>query len=844
MRAVHVIGEVLRDFRYGVRVVARQPGTAAIIVLSLALGIGANTMVFSLVNAILLRSLPYPDPDRLVMLWFTPPNQPDQDGLANASVCMDLPSRQTFYESAGCYTSVEGNVADPDGVATNGPEWLEGELLSYSSATAIGVQPIMGRWFTAAEDNSDAERVILISYDLWQRRYGGAPDVLGKRLRVADFGGNDTPSTIIGVMPEGFSFANVSSDYFVPLRPTGRLRRSPVRNRLVVARMKPGVTLAQAQQSANQLAAEFAETSPLNKGWGVRVQPLTESVVGFLRAPFQILQATAALVLLIACANVGGLLLATGTSRQRELAVRLALGSSRWRIIRQLLTESLVLASIGALVCLTLVAGGLNGLVNWLPTWLPRLSEVGIDGRVLIFTLGVSLATALIFGTLPALHVSKLELASAFKTGDRSSTASPGRLRLRSTFVVLQISAALVLLSGAGLLINSLLRMHRVDVGFDPNPLTTFRMSFAGRGFFGATGGQTPSGSVEMELSPRINTVAAEIRQRLRGLASVQAVSLLASAGPLGGSRLYGFSIEGRQPPESTQDALTARWYPVGPDYFSALQLKPVRGREITERDNASSAPVALINEAMARRFWPGEDPIGQQITVQFFNDSPRQIVGVVPDTRPLVRNRTAEPQMFVPYAQLPRLQEGRTAFGLEDLTFVVRSSGRIQDWLPAATAAAREVDSAHAIARVQALADFVALQTQGFRQYVILLGVFSGIALILAVVGVYGVMSYSVAQGSNEIGIRVAFGATSRDILGRILGHGLVVIGIGMAIGFAASLALTRIIRTSLWGVTETDPLTFGVVTTTLFLVAFVACYVPARRALKIDPLAAMRHD
>jgi putative ABC transport system permease protein len=307
---------------------------------------------------------------------------------------------------------------------------------------------------------------------------------------------------------------------------------------------------------------------------------------------------------------------------------------------------------------------------------------------------------------------------------------------------------------------------------------------------------------------------------------------------------MYGFSIEGRQPPESTQDAFTARWYPVGSDYFSALGLRPVRGREITDHDTASSTPVALINETMARRFWPGEDPIGQQITVQFFNDSPRQIVGIVPDIRPIVKNRNADPQMFVPYAQLPRLQEGRTAFGLEALTFVVRSRGRIQDWLPAATAAAKEVDSAHAIAQVQSLANFVALQTQGFRQYVILLGVFSGIALILAVVGVYGVMSYSVTQRSNEIGIRVAFGATSRDILRRVLGQGLMVIGIGMAVGLVASLALTQIIRSSLWGVTETDPLTFGLVLTTLFAVAFVACYVPARRALTIDPLAAMRHD
>src|SRR5262245_45320726 len=321
MRPMTVLGQLLQDARYAARVVVRQPGTTLIIVISLALGIGANTMVFSLVNAILLRSLPYPEPDRLVRMWPTPPNRPDQRSRFNAGICMDLPTRDSFFTAAGCYIGVAGNVADPEDALTTGPEWLEGEMLTYHAVQALGVAAVVGRWFTPAEDHGDADRVMHISYDLWQRRFNGTPDILGKRLRVADFGGNDTPSTIIGVVPPGFTFANAQSDYFVPLRATGRGRGSPARNRDVVARLKDGVTLPQAQAAANQLAVEFAEASPQNEGWGIRVEALDESMLGgTLRSAFQILQGTAALVLLIACANVGGLLLAQGMMRQRELA--------------------------------------------------------------------------------------------------------------------------------------------------------------------------------------------------------------------------------------------------------------------------------------------------------------------------------------------------------------------------------------------------------------------------------------------------------------------------------------------------------------------------------------------
>jgi len=844
MRVMTVIGQLQQDARYAVRVAARQPGTSLIIVLSLALGIGANTLVFSLVNGILLRAFPYPEPERLVMFWFTPPDRPEvRAGLANAGACMDLRLESTVYEHAGCYIGVEGNVADPADAQAAGPEWLTGEMLSYRSAMAVGTRPMMGRWFTQDEDNADADRVILISFDLWQRRFGGAPDVLGKRLRVADFGGNVDPSTIIGVMPANFSFANPRSDYFVPLRPTNRLRNSPARNRWVVARLKPGITLEQAQEGANQFAANLERDSPRNKGWGIKVEPVSESQVGFLRAPFQMLQGAAALVLLIACANVGGLLLAQGITRQRELVVRAAIGSGRWRIVRQLLTESVALSLLGALVSIIVIAFGINALLQWLPAWIPRLNEVAIDDRVLLFTTVTSVLTSIVFGMLPALSASRLDLAAAFKASSRTGTASPGRLRLRSAFVVLQVSTAFVLVTGAGLLINSLMRLSNADIGFDPRNLTTFQMSFTGREFFGATGRTTPSGSTEMQLSPRINTVSTELRDRIAALPGVEGVAI-SNARPLAGGRLYAFAIAGRQPATSERDALRAAWHPIGADYFKVLQAPIVRGREFGDLDTASGAPVALVNETMARRYWPDEDPIGQTITVEFFNDRPRQIVGIVPDIRPSIRNREPEPRMYVPYAQLPQLQAGVTAFGLETVTFVVRSAAQVEDWLPQAQAAAVEIDPAHAVTSVQLVEDFAAQQTQGFRQYVILLGVFSAIALIMAVVGVYGVMSHSVTQRTSEIGIRVAFGATARNILAIVLSQGLTVIGLGLVVGLAASLAATRIISSSLYGITATDPATFTVVVLTLFVIACVACYVPARRALKVDPVVAMQHD
>jgi len=826
-----------QDIRYGIRTLIKNPGFSAVAILTLALGIGATSAMFSVVNGVLLRPLPYPHPDSLVRVHEIL-QRFGRFAVAPASF-LDWRQQNTVFEHIAAFTSTGATLQ-----TAGGPERVQGALVSWDVFDLLQVTPALGRTFRPDEDVRGKDAVIVLSHGLWQRRFNGAPDVVGKRLRVADFGGNDSPSTIIGVLPPGFHFANTTSDYFVPLRATGRGRNSPARNRDVVARLKDGVTLQQAQSQADQLAREFGEQSPQNKGWGIRVMPLDESMVGGnLRSAFQILQGTAALVLLIACANVGGLLLAQGMMRQREFAVRAAIGSGRARMVRQLLTEGFVLAALGAVVCLIIVKIGMGGLLQWLPPGLPRLNEVSLSPTVLAFTAVVSLLTAIVFGILPALQTSRLDLSTAFKSGNRSATASSGKLRLRSAFVVLQISTALVLLTGAGLLVNTLIRLTNVNPGIDPAHLTTFQMSFTGRGFFGATGKVTPIGSLEFELSPRINTVVTQIRDRIAALPTVEGVTTMRLTTPLGGSGFFPFTIAGRTPP-SERDTPQAGWLPIGANYFKVLQAPVVRGREFTDLDTLSSPPVALVNETMAKRFWPNEDPIGKTISVQFYNDQPRQIVGIVPDIRSSLRNREPQPIMYVPHIQLPTIQAGITAFGLEGVTFVVRSRAPIEDWLPGARAAAKELDPAHAVNNVQLVSAFAARQTQGFRQYVILLGVFSAIAMLLAVVGVYGVMSHSVMQRTNEIGIRVAFGATARNVLGSILGRGLIVIATGMAVGLAASLSLTKIIERSLYGVTSTDPTTYAVVLLTLFAVACLACYVPARRALNVDPLEAMRQD
>jgi putative ABC transport system permease protein len=473
------------------------------------------------------------------------------------------------------------------------------------------------------------------------------------------------------------------------------------------------------------------------------------------------------------------------------------------------------------------------------------LNEVRLDATVLGFTALLSIGTGLIFGILPALQVSRPDLMDGLRESSRSNTAGGVRLKLRSIFVVAQISLALVLLIGAGLMINSFLRLYAVQAGFDTHNLTSFQIQLSDKKFVRDTGRSTPSGSAETETSPLFAQISEQVQTRIAGAPGVRSVAVVTSTVPMaGGARRYAFTLAGKPVATEQQQAQSAEWYPISSRYFETLEVPVLRGREFTAKDSAAGLPVVVINSTMAQRFWPNEDPIGKQIQVAYFNDPPREIVGVVADVRQNLRQVEPQPQMYLPLAQLPVIQEKRLSFGLEILTFVVRSVGNSQRLAPALRAAVADVDRNQAIFNMKTIDQYAFDQLQGFRQYVMLLGVFGVVALILAIGGIYGIMSHAVSQRTNEIGIRMALGAASGQVLGLVLGRGVVLIAVGILVGLGASLALTRVIGSVLWGVTPTDPLTFMLVIAALALIALVACYIPARRALKVSPITALRSE
>lgn len=834
----------MQDLRYAVRQIVKQPGFTAIVVVSLALGIGANTMIFSLINGFLLRPLPYTDADRVMMLWFTPPGRPDQRNGATSANCVALRERARSFADVGCAQVYVGlNISEQNRDAA--AERLIGGIFSANLGNVLGVKPVIGRWNTVDEDQPGSDLVLVISYRLWQRRFAGSSSVLGKKVYVASQNTPSNVATIIGVLPDGFDFFNPQADYFYPLAMPSDSMRSPVRRLFVAARLKPDVTMTQAQAEMNAFASALAEEAPqTNKGWGIQVEPVQEAYTGRLRPPLLILQGVVAFVLLIACANVAGLLLAHGAAQQKELAIRSALGSGRTRIIRQLLTGNVLLAIMGGIAGLAVGWAGMRALVSTLPPFLPRLNELTIDTTVLAFTLVLSLATALIFGILPALQVSRPDLMDALRDSTRSTTAGGSRQKLRSAFVVLQISLALVLLIGAGLMINSFLRLYAVNSGADTRNLMTFQMQLLDSKFIRDTGGRTPNGTAETEVSPLLAQTGEQIRERLATIPGVQSAAMMSNVAPLMGfARRFPFTIDGKRPAPAEQEAQSGEWYPISQKYFETLKIPILRGREFAVQDSATGLPVAVINSTMAKRFWPNGDPLGKEIQLDYFNDRPRQIVGVVGDVRQNTRE-DIRPQIYVPVSQLPVIQQKNLSFGLEVLTFIVRSTGNPEELTKAFPQAVAEIDRTQPIFKVQPLEQYLSDQLELFRQYVMMLGVFGGLAVILALVGIYGIMAHAVTQRTNEIGIRMALGASSRQVLRLVLRRGLLLIGIGLVLGLAASVALTRVISSQLWGVTATDPVTFALVLAGLASVAVLACYIPARRALKVDPLTALRYE
>jgi putative ABC transport system permease protein len=672
---------------------------------------------------------------------------------------------------------------------------------------------------------------------LWQQRFAGDPAAIG---RVVRFDGQE--ATVIGVMPDGFEFLDATAQFWTPARWSEATMASPSRMLTVAARLKPGVTLEQAQAEMDVLADDLAREFPrTNTGWTIRLESVHDAYTWRTRTPLLLLQGVVALVLLIACANVIGLLLAQASTRQQEFAMRVALGSSRGRLVRQLFAESVLLASIGCVCGIVLASVGLRVFMAQDPMrWLPRASGITLDARVLAFAVLVSAASSILFGLLPSWTVSRRAPSPAIKGANAAGGVPHGRVR--GVLVSSQVAVALVLLIAAGLLVNTMVRLNLNRPDIDPTNVLSFQVRLPLSEFVTPTG-RDAGGFYTMEFSPRVSQIFSQIQERLSRVPGVQSVaaSVVVPATPAP----FQMSVTaGDQPQATDRGPQTASWFPITPDYFKTLRIAVRRGREFTTSDSFASTQVAIVNETLARRLWPGVDPVGREIAIDFVNDRPRQVVGVVADVRETSYQRDFAAHVFVPDAQLPLASRGWFQSPRTTMTYVVRTASDPLPLVGALRTAVAEVYRSQPIYDIRMMEETLADQLTSWRQYLTLLGAFAGIAALLTLVGVYGLVAYGVGQRTQEIGIRRALGASTGAVLRLVLRQGLLLVGVGLVVGITGSLATTRILRGLLWEVSPTDPLTFALVSLGLAAAALLACYVPARRALGINPIVALRVD
>ncbi|MFP5262030.1 MAG: ABC transporter permease, partial [Blastocatellia bacterium] len=797
--------------RYALRTLLRSRAFTAVALLALALGIGANTAIFTVVNAVLLRPLPYREPGRLVAIKTI--NLKSGDGsFGNASPAdfADWREQSKSFEQLAAETG--GSVTL---TGAGQPETFPAARVSDDYFAMFGVKPMLGRAFLPDEFKSAAGPAIILSHRLWQRRFGGDPGLVGQTLTL-----DGKPSTVIGVMPPDFRQPAYAEAWTPLLTDSGEMRLRGARYFTIMARLKPGVARAQAQSEMSAVAAALEEQHPQsNANWGVRVFSLQESIVGNFREALLVLSGAVGFVLLIACANVASLLLARAGERQKELAIRSALGATRLRMIRQLLTESLLLAFAGGAAGLLLALWGVKAIIRLIPDAMrfPRLDEIQIDGHALAFTLVVSLATGIVFGLMPGLRASRPDLQESLKEGGRAATGNPWAHRARGLLVISEVAIALLLLIGAGLLIRSFARLQQTELGFNSENLLAIGVSASPQKY------------------PRPRERAAYYKQfldRLEGLPGVESAALSSSL-PLGFNLVFPYVVEGRD--ASRADASQAAYSSVSPNYFKAMRIPLVAGREFTERDNSDAPNVAIINETMAHKSFANEDPLGKHIKIDYLNQPTSfEVVGVVGDTKQSSLADQTNVGIYVPYFQYPWFSS----------LLVVRTAADVAAFAAPAQAAVWEVDKAKPISYVKTMDQLLSESVAQPRLYLTLLGAFAAVALALAVVGIYGVMSYSVGQRTREIGIRMALGAKASDVLRLVVGEGLILISAGVALGLVAALALTRVMASLLYGINATDPVTFFGVALILAGVALGACFVPARRATRVDPMVALRHE
>ena len=816
-----------QDVCYGARMLSRKRGFSAIAVLTLALGIGANTAIFSVVNAVLLEPLPFDEPDALVALGQN--NSQDRARLSQFSFrnFADVRDRSQSFERLAAYYNTSFTLTGEREAVR-----LRGTVVTADLFSLLRVSPALGRSFLPGEDAAGggrAGRPAILSWECWRQLFGGEPNIVGRAVDL-----NDARFTIVGVMPSGFTFpiqpqatevwVTAALDNERPVNPGAIMVARGYLGWRVIARLKPGVTREQAQSEADAIAAGLAREFPdINKDMGIGVRPLLESLVGSLRPTLLLLLGAVAFVLLIACVNVANLLLERAIGRQREIRVRLAIGAGRWRITRQLLTESVLLAGLGGVAGALLAVWGTDLIVALSPEGISRIAETRVDARVLAFTAFISLATGVAFGLAPALIVSGTNLAESLSDGARGASASRQTNRTRGLLVIVEVALALVLLVGAGLLIQSFVRLQRVALGFDPRHVLTFNVAMPADG---RTGPQQIAGFYQ------------QLTERLRALPGVINASVVFQLPLSGSGATTGLTIEGH--PTHPSDRPNGIIHIVDPEYFRTMGIPILKGRAFTGRDDLNSASVLIINSTLARQHFPNEDPIGKRIAPGFstvpMNDAPqmREIVGVVADVKHQNLHGAPQPEFYFAQAQMP----------MSAMTVVIRAAGDTRALQNAVRGVVQSLDRNAPVYGVRTIEELVGRSVAAPRFNTLLLGLFAGVALILTAVGLYGVLSYSVAQNTRQIGIRVALGAQAGDVFKLIVAHGTSLTLAGIAIGLGAAYGLTSLMSSLLYGVGATDPWTFVGVAALLMFVAFVACYVPARRATRIDPVVALRSE
>jgi len=799
-----------QDLRYGARMLLKKPGFTLTAVLALALGIGANTAIFSVVNAVLLRPLPYPEPAALVRIYEkeTDSALPSERLEVAPANFLDWRRQSRTLVEIAAWGQEEQALASQDHADST-----VAAFVSFNFFSVLGVNPLRGRVFTSEEDKPDRDMVALLSYGLWQRRFGGDPNLVGQRVNL-----DGSQYTVIGIMPAGFQYPR-GVEIWTPLALNANQTQMREAHFLqVIARHRPDASLAQVRAEMETIASSLAQQYPAtHKNWTVNVVPLPEDEVGRARTTMLLLMGAVGLVLLIACANVSSLLIARGATRRAEITIRSALGASRWRIVRQLLTESVLLASLGGGLGLLLALWGTDALLALSPSEIPRMLTVRVDFYALGFTLAVTLLAGLIFGMLPALQAAQINLHESLKGGGRSASGAPTQKRTFGALVVSEIALALIVLVGAGLLLNSFLRLLRVEIGIQTSNLLTVEVNLPSARY----------SDREDYKAQRLNFYG-QVIERIRALPGVTSVGAIDSL-PLGGhQRGWTFRKEGQTLAPSERPV--AGFQIATTDYFRAIGMQIRRGRAFTESDRNGSPPVAIVNESFARQFYPNEDPLGKRIIIR---DRPEanEIVGVVNDIRHFGPDKAPGPEMYVPYSQL--------VAGAVPL--VVRTNSEPEALIGAVQKEIRAVDREVAVGKVRTMTQMMSATLAERRFALLLLGGFAVVALLLAAIGVYGVMAYAVTQRAREIGIRMALGARAADVLRLIIKQGLSLALIGVVIGLVGAFALTRLMKDLLFGLSATDPPTFIMIALLLTFSMLLACWIPARRAMKVDPMVVL---